>query len=226
MKNPTHRATLLSKTVARPGASDAVTRPRAPPTRPLIARARWPGVEERAEPAMIAFTTATETLTAIGTLVTGGGVLYLRKQVEVASQASEEATRSARLQQAQAEGLERTRFEDSLVLAYRAILSELPPEALMNDPLGEQIPKTVLNPFYRYVDLCNWQVFLRAGKRISDDTWTDWEDGIRDNFQRPWFRAAWSAIDSVTRGDGDVPASFDGLRRFLIDQTDPLTWAG
>jgi hypothetical protein len=101
-------------------------------------------------------------------------VLYLRKQVEVASQASEEATRSARLQQAQAEGLERTRFEDSLVLAYRAILSELPPEALMDDPLGEQIPKTVLNPFYRYVDLCNWQVFLRAGKRISDDTWTDW----------------------------------------------------
>src|SRR6185437_3102819 len=100
VKNPTHRATLLSKTVARPGASDAVTRPRAPPTRPLIARARWPGVEERAEPAMIAFTTATETLTAIGTLVTGGGVLYLRKQVEVASQASEEATRSARLQQA------------------------------------------------------------------------------------------------------------------------------
>ena len=100
-------------------------------------------------------------------------------------------------------------FEDSLTSQYRRIVHDLPLAALLGEPLGTKELRDALPTFYRYFDLCNEQVFLRGKDRIRADTWVEWTEGIKQNFDRPAFSAAWSEIDA--RSDG----SFDDLRRLL-----------
>jgi len=68
---------------------------------------------------------------------------------------------------------------------YRQLLRDLPAQVLLKqepaDPV-EEWPDQVLNAFVRYVDLCNDQVFLHQQRRISDQTWILWRDGITYNF--------------------------------------------
>jgi len=94
-----------------------------------------------------------------------------------------------------------TTFEDSLTVQYRQIASTLPLNALLGESLTDEEHNGHLQYFYRYIDLCNEQVFLHESGRISDRTWTLWRDGILSNLQRPAFARAWQEIANRSKGD-------------------------
>jgi hypothetical protein len=48
--------------------------------------------------------------------------------------------------------------------------------------------------FLQYVDLCNEQAYLHDSRRVLDDTWFDWRDGIEHTFRLPYFELAWRYI--------------------------------
>jgi hypothetical protein len=104
-----------------------------------------------------------------------------------------------------------TAFEDRLTEQYRAIVAELPLEALLEDRVPDDQRKRdeALHTFFRYFDLTNEQIFLWEHCRISRSTWKNWKDGIRDNLNRQAFRDAWSEIAA------SCPKSFNDLRAIV-----------
>jgi hypothetical protein len=94
-----------------------------------------------------------------------------------------------------------TSFEDAMVREYRELASTLPLPALLGEPLSDELHRDKLDEFYRYFDLCNSQIFLHDQKRIRDETWAFWEEGIRSNMRRPAFARAWSEIAARANGD-------------------------
>lgn len=110
---------------------------------------------------------------------------------------------------------EKTEFEDSLAREYREIIARLPLEVLLQRESAQEKVDECFPLFYRYVDLCNEQVFLRRKRRIRKSTWDDWRSGIQSNLQKAGYRQAWERIKGET-------ASFDELRwleetRFRVD---------
>jgi hypothetical protein len=108
-----------------------------------------------------------------------------------------------------------TTFEDSLTAQYRQIVSTLPLKALLGESLTNEEHTTHLQYFYRYIDLCNEQVFLHKSGRVSDSTWKFWEDGILTNLRRPAFARAWQEIASRAKDD------FNELRLICPPQVAP-----
>lgn len=94
-----------------------------------------------------------------------------------------------------------TTFEDSLAKEYRDIAASLPVKALLGEPLSDEEQSDKFDEFYRYFDLCNQQVFLRQTGRVSNKTWTFWQDGINSNLKRPAFARAWSDVAQRSNGD-------------------------
>jgi hypothetical protein len=103
----------------------------------------------------------------------------------------------------------RATYEDGLVGQYRAIVKDLPIEALLGENLAPEMRQHHLGSFFRYFDLSNEQAFLFGRGRISAETWNDWQTGICQNLRRPAFAAAWEEISSR------APESFDELRRAI-----------
>jgi hypothetical protein len=101
----------------------------------------------------------------------------------------------------------RTAFEDQLTTQYREIMRQLPITALLGSELSESEAEAALPVFFHYFDLCNEQKYLHESDRIDESTWTEWEEGIRENLRRPAFAQAWQLIAAR------VPDSFDQLRR-------------
>ena len=107
----------------------------------------------------------------------------------------------------------RTAFEDNLAREYRDIISKLPVAALLGEKLTPEQDTDSLPYFYRYIDLCNEQVFLRKKGRISRDTWSNWCSGIRGNLGRSAFTRAWRQIRKRSDRDDDCSnVDFDELR--------------
>jgi len=94
-----------------------------------------------------------------------------------------------------------TTFEDTLAKEYRDLAARLPTKALLGERLSEEEHQKSLDDFYRYVDLCNEQVFLHLRRRITKATWKFWSDGIKSNLRRPAFKRAWNEI--AARGASD-----------------------
>lgn len=139
----------------------------------------------------------------------------------VASVATSIGVGLAALQLRQSQVQERSQFEDGITEQYRAIIRDLPLEALFGEVVEEATLKAALPDFYRYIDLCNEQIFLRQQGRVSKETWANWCDGMRDLFRRPAFENAWLEIERRTQG-----VSFDEFRRLKADkfQSDPAKW--
>lgn len=97
-------------------------------------------------------------------------------------------------------------FEDQLSSQYRALMRELPISALLGEPLSAEDLRKTLPVFYHYFDLSNEQTFFHLNQRISDTTWEEWKSGIKQNFQRPAFRAAWAEVSKR------APENFGELR--------------
>jgi hypothetical protein len=105
-----------------------------------------------------------------------------------------------------------TSLEDTLSSEYRQLASTLPLRALLGEPLSDEEQAKALDEFYRYFDLCNHQIYLHSEKRISDETWAFWRDGIVTNLKRPAFARAWAEIAARANGD------FDELRNLCPPQ--------
>jgi hypothetical protein len=97
-------------------------------------------------------------------------------------------------------------FENGLVEQFRAIIKELPVEALLGEPLGDELHGKMLGVFYRYFDLCNEQAFLHTKGRIREPTWQDWFQGIKSLTGLPAFRRAFTEIQCR------APNSFGDLK--------------
>ena len=111
-------------------------------------------------------------------------------------------------------------FEDSFASEYRQLSRSIPIGAHLGLELSDDEIQRNLSVFYHYFDLTNEQIFLRSLGRISQKTWDNWRSGIRANFKRPAFEAAWR---KVAEHDG----SLSELRRLISEQyqNDPATWA-
>ena len=97
-------------------------------------------------------------------------------------------------------------FEDSLNGQYRALLSELPLDAMLGKRLADAELQASLRVFYRYFDLSNEQAYLHRRGRVTDAAWSTWEEGIRQNLARPAFAQAWAQLLP------DLDGSFDDLK--------------
>jgi len=94
-----------------------------------------------------------------------------------------------------------TAFEDSLAAQYRDVAASIPLKALLGEALTDDEHSGHLQYFYRYFDLCNEQAFLHKNGRVSDNTWTFWEDGICTNLHRPAFVRAWQEVANRAKDD-------------------------
>lgn len=90
----------------------------------------------------------------------------------------------------------RSQFEDRLVEQFRAIVAKLPVEALLGESLSGDLQQKMLGVFYSYIDLCNEQAFLHKKRRIRNETWDEWRQGIASLMRLPAFHAAWLEIES------------------------------
>ena len=124
----------------------------------------------------------------VAAVATAGGVLLAARQLYLAKD------------QAQSQ------FEDSLNAQYRAIIEDLPLEAMLGRELSPTDLETALPAFYRYFDLSNEEAFLRAQGRVRSETWANWVEGIQQNMARPGFQQAWQRM--LPRLDG----SFEELK--------------
>jgi hypothetical protein len=97
-----------------------------------------------------------------------------------------------------------TSFEDSLSSQYRSAIERIPLDALLGKPLNSDEFLAALPYFYRYFDLCNEQAFLYKHGRITEQTWRNWEEGIRGNLRRPAFSAAWDFIAEGAKDDFEL----------------------
>jgi hypothetical protein len=114
-----------------------------------------------------------------------------------------------------------TSFEDDMTREYRGIINKLPIDALLDDGKHIEITPIILADIYHYIDLCNEQIFLRKKKRITDSTWLEWTEGIKNNMKRELFRDAWNKIK-----DSSDKEQFSEFRQFEENQFsgDPRFW--
>lgn len=110
-----------------------------------------------------------DTLASAANLATAAGVLLAAWQLYLAK------------------GQAESQFEDSLNAQYRSMLEELPLNALLGRRLNHDEITAQLPVFYRYFDLCNEQAFLFKERRVREETWTNWREGIEQNIARPGF---------------------------------------
>ena len=116
-------------------------------------------------------------------------------------------------------GIAQKQFEDHLAREYRDLAGQLPVKALLGRQLNEDEYREAFDKLFRYIDLCNEQVFLRQQDRISLDVWENWCAGIESNLRRPAFGRAWGEIKAKCE-------SFAELRRLETEEykIDPLKW--
>jgi hypothetical protein len=149
-----------------------------------------------------AFKTVIDVVQTVAFLATAGGVTCAWRQLR--------ATR----EQA------RTDFEDALTREYRSIARDIPTKAFLGEDLPDWQQEATLDEFFHYFDLSNEQVFLRTKGRISEATWIEWRDGMRQNLALPAFKRAWNKVKTSMRD------SFQELRRLEESgfEEDPRSW--
>lgn len=123
-------------------------------------------------------TAVTSIVTAVTSSITLVGLGYAKKQLRLAADQN------------------RTNFEDGLAREFRDLIKDLPVRVMLgadlsDDQVGEE---QTLTTFYHYFDLTNYQVFLRSKRRISDDAWLEWRQGIQAVCTLPAFERAWRLI--------------------------------
>lgn len=140
-------------------------------------------------------------VSAIAACIAAVGVWYARHQLKTSREIAQ------------------VQFEDSLGKEYRELAGELPKKALMGDNLCETEYEEAFDELYRYIDLTNEQISLRAQKRITSNVWESWSEGIEANLRLPAFARAWDEIKTRS-------SAFKELRRLEQErfQSDPIDW--
>ncbi len=143
-----------------------------------------------------------EWISALGALATVIGVGFVWKQIRLAKEIAQ------------------LDFEDGLSKEYRELAGRIPTKALIGAGLTPCEYKDTFDELFRYIDLSNEQIVLRARRRIGDETWAQWSDGIRFNMKLPAFRKAWEDVQR------EAPTQFSELTDFLSGKldSDPKNW--
>jgi hypothetical protein len=105
-----------------------------------------------------------------------------------------------------------TTFEDSLTEQYRRIIENIPIEIWLGvdlRTLDEVRRNRCRDAICRYIDLSNDQAFLHNKKRVTDEAWNQWSDGIKLNMKLGAFAEVWEEVKKK------CPASFNELRGVL-----------
>jgi len=106
----------------------------------------------------------------------------------------------------------RTTFENSLTEQYRGIVKDIPIDIWLKAELKElssEQQNRCRDAIYRYIELSQEQAFLYDSKRVTDEAWNQWSDGIKRNMDLPAFRDVWALVDKGR------PESFKELRALL-----------
>ena len=116
--------------------------------------------------------------------------------------------------------LSQAKFEDSFDQQYRELSYKIPVDVLIGKSIEEGEEKEARESVYNYLDLCNEQIFQRHKKRISKDRWHEWNSGIKQNIERPFFLKIWTEVKEEAGG------TFSYLERLEKDKykTDPISW--
>lgn len=83
-------------------------------------------------------------------------------------------------------------FERSFFDRYQRIADGLPPQVLLGGS-SEEVPMDDWT-FYKYFELCEEELYYRAHRRVSADTWRDWWYGIRQNMEKDAFAKAFARL--------------------------------
>ena len=62
------------------------------------------------------------------------------------------------------------------------------------DSLDMEIKNKTLRYMRAYFDLCSEEYFLWKKGNIDNETWNEWESGIKFAFSKPAFRQAWEVL--------------------------------
>ena len=90
---------------------------------------------------------------------------------------------------------------------YQEIILNLPENINDENFKLESLEKSVKDKTLRYMrayfDLCSEEYYLWKKKNIDDDTWKEWETGIRFAFSKPAFQQAWHVLrlDTIYYGE-------------------------
>lgn len=103
--------------------------------------------------------------------------------------------------------LSQTTFEDSLDQQYRNLVKEIPVDVLLGKPVQDNKKNETREIIYNYLDLCNEQAFLRKKKRISKERWIEWNEGIKENIEKPGFKEVWDEVKK------EAPSTFSSLNQ-------------
>jgi len=99
-------------------------------------------------------------------------------------------------------------YEDAFDRQYRELAMIIPVDAFLeltyseapNAEFTEARMFEMRETIFNYFDLTNEQIYQRSKNRISDDTWLDWEAGMRANMELPAFRSVWSEVQNHKPG--------------------------
>jgi hypothetical protein len=67
-------------------------------------------------------------------------------------------------------------------------------ESFKIDDLDLEIKNRTLRYMRAYFDLCSEEYFLWKKGNIDNDTWKEWETGIKFAFSKPAFKQAWKVL--------------------------------
>lgn len=109
-------------------------------------------------------------------------------------------------------------FEEQSEKEYREIIKNISYKVFLNIELDNDTHNETMNDYFRYIDFSNSQVELRKNKRISSQTWIDWQEGILYNFELKDFKKALNEIVEKN------PSIFRELRYLLSTKSDPYLW--
>jgi hypothetical protein len=111
-------------------------------------------------------------------------------------------------------------FEEGLDIQYRALAYAIPVNALIGDPIDEDMKKATRECLYNYLDLSNEQAFRRMNGRIRRSTWNSWSLGMKSHLKNPEFKKVWDEVFAA------APDTFTYLAKLIEDdfKTDPKTW--
>lgn len=105
-----------------------------------------------------------------------------------------------------------TTFEDSLTAQYRRIMENIPTDIWLGsqlETLDKETQGRCRDAIYRYLDLSNEQTFLHTKKRVTDEAWNEWIEGIEGNMELPAFKEVWAEVAQK------CPDNFKELRSAL-----------
>lgn len=112
-------------------------------------------------------------------------------------------------------GITISHFKKQLQLNFFADYTKRYQEIILNFPeninhedfdlssLDLQIRDKTLRYMRAYFDLCSEEYYLWKGKYIDDNTWKEWESGIKFAFSKPAFMQAWEVLklDTIYYGE-------------------------